>query len=212
MMAALYLIFLWVPTEGTMGVVQRIFYFHVPAAAVSFLAAFVGGIASILYLSTRNNGYDDLSVAANESVIVFSAVNIVMGSLWAKPLWGVWWTWDARLTSSFMLLIIYWAYSMIRRAVPLEQRPVICAVISIFGMLDVPLIYMLTRLFLTQHPAPGENAELAPSVLTTLFVSMSAMLLLWWCVVGIRRNIARLERAVEGLSLRTHETLDGGTI
>src|ERR1035437_1855761 len=85
MMTLGYLIFMWVPTEATMGIVQRIFYFHVPAAAVSFLASFVGGIASILYLVKRDNRYDDLSLAANETVVVFALVNIVMGSLWARP-------------------------------------------------------------------------------------------------------------------------------
>jgi ABC-type transport system involved in cytochrome c biogenesis permease subunit len=115
MIIAFYLIFVWVSTERTMGVIQRIFYFHVPAATVSFVAAFVGGIASILYLKTRDSRYDDLSLAANESILVFETINIVMGSLWAKRVWGIWWTWDARLTSSFLLLLIYIAYVVAQR-------------------------------------------------------------------------------------------------
>jgi ABC-type transport system involved in cytochrome c biogenesis permease subunit len=109
---ALYLIFVWVSTEATMGIVQRIFYFHVPAAAVSFTAAFVGGIASILYLTNRDSKYDDLSLAANESVILFGIVNVVMGSMWAIRVWGIWWTWDAKLTSQFIcyssMVPIFW--------------------------------------------------------------------------------------------------------
>ena len=216
MMAALYLIFIWVPTEATMGIVQRIFYFHVPAAAVSFAAAFLGGIASILYLVKRDNRYDDLSVAANESVVLFGGVNIVMGSMWARPIWGIWWTWDARLTSSFILLIIYGSYLVVRRAAPLDQRGVVCAVICIMGMLDVPLIYMSNRIFRTQHPSPvmggGENSGLAPEMRTTFLVCMFAMFMLWWCVIRIRRRVARLERAMEDVTRRTHELMDAGSV
>lgn len=215
MLLLLYLVFEWVSTERTMGIVQRIFYFHVPAAAVAFVACFVGGVASILYLVTRDSGYDDLSLAANESIVVFETVNIVMGSLWARPVWGIWWTWDARLTSSFLLLLIYAAYLMVRQAAPVEQRGVTCAVICILGMADVPLIYMSNRLFRTQHPAPvmggGENSGLAPEMLLTLLAGFAAMLLLWWCVIRVRRRVARLERAVEDLTRRTNELVDTGT-
>jgi heme exporter protein C len=209
MFVALYLIFIWVSTERTMGIVQRIFYFHVPAAMVSFLAAFVGGMASILYLKTRDERYDDLSLAANESILVFETINIVMGSLWARPVWGIWWTWDARLTSSFLLLLIYGAYVIVRQSLQAEQRATICAVICIFGMADVPLVYMSNRLFRTQHPAPviggGENSGLAPDMRLTFIAANVAMVLLWWCVVRLRRRVARLERAAEGLTRRTFE-------
>jgi heme exporter protein C len=212
MIIAFYLIFVWVSTERTMGVIQRIFYFHVPAATVSFVAAFVGGIASILYLKTRDSRYDDLSLAANESILVFETINIVMGSLWAKRVWGIWWTWDARLTSSFLLLLIYIAYIMARRATHSEQRANICAVICIFGMADVPLIYMSNRLFRTQHPAPvlggGEKSGLAQDMLLTFLAAHVAMFMLWWCVIRIRSRVARLERAAEGLTRRTFELAD----
>jgi heme exporter protein C len=178
---------------------------------VSFVAVFVGGVASILYLIKRDNKYDDLALAANESVVIFEAINILMGSMWAKPVWGIWWTWDARLTSSFILVLIYGAYLFVHRTTPLEQRGVVCAVICIFGMGDVPLVYMSNRLFRTQHPAPviggGENSGLAPEMQVTLLVSFFAMLMLWLCVVRIRRHVARLERHVEGLIRQTNESL-----
>lgn len=212
MLAAFYLIFMWVPTEATMGIVQRIFYFHVPAAAVSFTASFVGGIAAILYLVKRDSKYDDLSLAANESVVVFQLVNIVMGTMWAKPIWGIWWTWDARLTSSFLLLCIYAAYLVLRKAAPVESRAPLCAVICILGMADVPLIYLSNRLFRTQHPSPviggGEGSGLAPEMTITLMTGMAAMFLLWWCVLRVRRRVARLERAAEDLTRRTHELVE----
>ena len=212
MIATVYLIFNWVSTEATMGIVQRIFYFHVPAAAASFTASFVGGISSILYLVKRDAKYDDLSLACNESVVLFALVNIVLGSMWAKPVWGIWWTWDARLTTSFMLLFIYAAYLIIRKAAPVETRAVVCSVICILGMMDVPLIYLANRLFRTQHPAPviggGENSGLAPDMKFVFFFAIFTMLVFWGLVVRMRRRVARLERAAEDLTRRVNELSD----
>ena len=212
MIATVYLIFNWVSTEATMGIIQRIFYFHVPAAIASFTASFVGGIASILYLVKRDARYDDLSLAANESVVLFALVNIVLGSMWAKPVWGIWWTWDARLTSSFLLLFLYAAYLIIRKAAPVEQRAVVCSVICILGMVDVPLIYLSNRLFRTQHPAPviagGENSGLAPDMKFVFFFAIFTMLIFWGLVVRMRRRVARLERAAEDLTRRINELND----
>jgi heme exporter protein C len=212
MLGALYMIFLWVPPEATMGNVQRIFYFHVPAAAVAFTASFVGGVAAILYLVKRDGRYDDLSLAANESVVIFQAVNILMGIMWAKPVWGIWWTWDARLTTSFLQVCIYAAYLILRKAAPVDGRAAICAVVSILGMADVPLIYLSNRLFRTQHPSPvmggGEGSGLAPQIGITLGAGMVAMFLFWWCVFRVRRRVARLDRAVEDLTRRTHELVE----
>jgi heme exporter protein C len=212
MMVHLYLVFMWVPTEASMGIVQRLFYFHVPAAMAAFVACFVGGIAAIMYLVTRNDRWDDLSLAANESLVVFEAMNIGLGMMWAKPIWGIWWTWDAKLTSAFLLLFLYVAYLVIRPAAPVEQRAVICAVVCILGMADVPLVYMANRLFRTQHPSPvvggGPNSGLEASMYITLGFGVFTMLLLWWCVVKIRRRVARLERAAADLTRRSHEMED----
>ena len=212
MVVHLYLVFMWVPTEATMGIVQRLFYFHVPAAAAQFTACFVGGIAAILYLAKRDPKYDDLSLAANETVLVFGLVNVGLGMLWAKPIWGIWWTWDPRLTSSFLLLFLYGAYLVLRPAAPVEHRGVVCAVVCILGMADVPLVYLSNRLFRTQHPAPvlggGPNSGMAPHILTTLLFGIFTMMLLWWCVLLVRRRVARLERAAEDLTRRSHELED----
>lgn len=209
MLVALYLIFVWVSTEITMGIIQRIFYFHVPAASASFWAVFVGGVSSILYLKTKEARYDDLALAANESVVVFQAINIVMGCLWAKRVWGIWWTWDARLTSSLLLLLIYFGYLAVRKATPVDQRATIGAAICLLGMVDVPLIYMANRWFRTQHPPPviggGENSGLDADMLITLLVAHVAMLLLWWCVMRVRRRIERLERKLDFLTRLAHE-------
>jgi heme exporter protein C len=212
MMVDLYLIFVWVPTEATMGIVQRLFYFHVPAAVAQFTACFVGGIAAILYLVKRDNRYDDLSLAANETVLIFGAINIGLGMLWAKPIWGIWWTWDPRLTTSFLLLFLYAAYLVIRPAAPVEHRAMICAVVCILGMADVPLVYLSNRLFRTQHPSPviggGPNSGLEPSMYITLAFGAFTMMLLWACVLLVRRRVARLQRAMEDLTQRAHELED----
>jgi len=211
MFVALYLIFVWVSTEVTMGIIQRIFYFHVPAATASFWAVFVGGTSSILFLKTKDIRYDDLALAANESVIVFESINIIMGSIWARRSWGMWWTWDARLTSSLLLVLIYFSYIAVRKAAPMEQRATLGAAICIFGMADVPLIYMSNRWFRTQHPSPviggGENSGIAPDMLFTFIVAHVAMLLLWWCVMRVRRRVERLERRLDYLSRLAHESV-----
>jgi len=212
MMAHLYLIFMWVPTEATMGIVQRLFYFHVPAAVAQFTACFVGGVAAVLYLVKRDPKYDDLSLACNETVLLFGLVNVGLGMLWAKPIWGIWWTWDPRLTSSFVLLFLYGAYLVLRPAAPVESRGVVCAVVCILGMADVPLVYMSNRLFRTQHPAPvlggDPGSGMAPPILTTFLFGIFTMMLLWWCVLKVRRRVARLERAADDLTRRSHELED----
>jgi heme exporter protein C len=212
MLVQLYLIFCWVSTEATMGIIQRVFYFHVPAAMVAFVASFVGGIAAILYLVKRDSKYDDLSLAANETVVLFEIINIVMGSIWGHCFWGIWWTWDAKLTSAFVLLFIYAAYIVIRRAAPVEARASVCAVVCILGMADVPLVYMSNRIFRTQHPSPviagGKNSGLSPDMGMTLGFGVLAMLMLWLCILLLRKRVARLERAAEDLTRRSHELDD----
>jgi len=212
MLVQLYLVFCWVSTEATMGIIQRVFYFHVPAAMAAFVASFVGGIAAILYLVKRDSRFDDLSLACNESVVLFEMINIMMGSIWGHCYWGIWWTWDAKLTSAFVLLFIYGAYIVIRRAAPVEARASVCAVVCILGMADVPMVYMSNRIFRTQHPSPviagGPNSGLAPDMGMTLGFGMLAMLALWWCVVLMRKRVARLERAAEDLTRRSHELDD----
>lgn len=211
MLVALYLMFMWVSTEVTMGIIQRIFYFHVPAASAAFWAAFVGGCASLLYLKTQDPAYDDLALAANESVIVFFAINIILGSMWGRRAWGIWWTWDARLTSSLVFILIYVSYVTVRKAAPIDKRATIGSVVCLLGVADVPLIYMSNRLFRTQHPAPviggGEGSGLASDMLVTFIVAHVAMLLLWWCVVRVRRRVAQLERKLEFLSRNALEAM-----
>ena len=204
--AALYMIFVWAPNESTMGVVQRIFYFHVPSAATSWIAFFIGGVAAIRYLISRNPRLDDLSLACNETGLVFCIVNLVTGAFWAKPIWGIWWAWDARGTSALLLAVIYVGYLILRQSVDEpSQRAVVCAVVSICGMVDIPIIYMANRWWRTQHPAPvigggGLDANMGMVLgFTTL-----ALLTLFWYVVRQRRKLAEMQREAEGLRQMIH--------
>ncbi len=203
----LYLIFLWVPMERTMGIVQRIFYFHVPSAFVAFIAFTIGGIASIQYLATRQNKYDDLSVSANEVGFVFAVVNLITGSLWAKPIWGVYWAWDARLTSMLLLALIYAGYLILRQSVEEQtQRAVVCAVTSIFGMVDIPIVYMANVWWRTQHPAPvlSGSGSIDPRMRFVLYFSTFALLLVFWALVRMRRRIEHLRREADALRREVH--------
>lgn len=199
-LAAMHLIFVYVPTEASMGVVQRIFYIHVASAAVAFGGFFVGGFSAIGYLAGRKASLDDLSVACNEVGLLFACVNLITGCLWAKPVWGVYWAWDARLTTMLLLALIYAAYLILRQSIEESgQRAVICAVVSIFGMVDVPIVYMANRWWRTQHPAPviGGGGSLDPRMTFVLLFTIVAFALLYACLVRRRRDIERLERAVD---------------
>ncbi|MBG99168.1 MAG: cytochrome C assembly protein [Solibacterales bacterium] len=201
--AALYLIFVWAPNELTMGVVQRIFYFHVPSAFTAFLAFTIGGIASIQYLHRRENRYDSLSVACNEVGLVFAVVNLLTGMLWAKPVWGVYWAWDARLTTMLLLALIYGGYLILRSSIDDDNRRAICcAVVSIFGMVDIPIVYMANRWWRTQHPQPvmfDSAGGLDVNMRVVLYCTFVAMCALLWVMVRSRSRLEDLRRESDAL-------------
>jgi len=181
MMAALYLVFIYVPTEETMGVVQRIFYFHVPVAWVSFLAFFVVFIGSILFLWKRDEKWDMLARSSAEIGIVFTSLVLITGPIWAKPAWGVWWTWDARLTTTLIMWVIYVSYLMVRSFAVEESRGArFAAVVGIVGFVDIPITAIAITLWRTQHPRPVIfEGGLAPSMLLTLIICVAAFTLLY---------------------------------
>ncbi|RMF82983.1 MAG: cytochrome C assembly protein [Nitrospirae bacterium] len=194
--AALYMVFEYVPMERTMGNVQRIFYFHVPSAMVSFLAFFICFLASLVYLFTRGRGWDVTAHAAAEIGVVFCSIVLITGPIWAKPIWGIWWTWDARLTTTLVLWLIYVAYLMLRAYLPEgSRRANLAAVVGILGFVDVPIVYMSIRWWRTQHPKPvimgGKGSGLAPPMATTLEVCMVAMLCLFVALL-LRRIVVEL--------------------
>ncbi|RMH73455.1 MAG: cytochrome C assembly protein [Gemmatimonadetes bacterium] len=201
---ALYMAFIYAPTERTMGEVQRIFYFHVSSAWLAFLAFFLVFIFSILYLITHQRKFDMLAVANAEVGVVFCTIVLVTGPLWAKPVWGIYWTWDARLTSSLILWLIYISYLMMRAYIADEnKRGNLAAIVGIIGFLDVPIVYMSIRWWRTQHPSPvimgGEDSGLAPDMRTAFFVCLIAFTLLFLYLTRKRYQLEKLESDVDQL-------------
>ena len=193
------------PTEATMGNIQRIFYYHVPSYATAFAMFAVNLVASIIYLARRNSPSaavaDGVAVSAAELGVIFCSVGLMTGMLWAKPVWGIWWTWDARLTSTFVLWLIYVSYLMLRRLSSGDQAPTLAAVLAIFGFVDVPIVYMSIRWWRTQHPQPvifGEQGQsgLDPAMTKALLVNLAA----FWCYGALVFWIRyKLERARQEL-------------
>jgi heme exporter protein C len=190
------------PTERTMGVIQRIFYFHVPSAWTGFVAFFINLVASIAFLRTRNLKWDRLGVAAAEIGVAFFTVVLVTGPIWARPVWGIWWTWDARLTSSFVLWLLYVCYLLLRTLVEeTERRAVLAAVFGVFAAFDIPLVYFSIWLFRTQHPQPviGDGGSLNSTMLNVLLLCWAALLGVMVLLLRQRFRLEALRHSVEEL-------------
>lgn len=204
MLVALYFVFIWVPNEKTMGIIQRIFYFHVPAAWVAFLAFGIVFAASIAYLVSRNDHWDLIAAISAELGLVFCSIMLITGPIWAKPVWGIWWTWDPRLTLALVLWLIYVAYVMLRIYIDDEgKRARLSAVVGIIGFLDVPLVYMSIRWWRTQHPAAvmggGEKSGLAPEMMLTFIVCLITFTTLFFYLLQKRYGIEKAEQEINEL-------------
>lgn len=188
MLVALYMVFISVPTDAETGIVQRIFYFHVPLAWIAFLAFFIVFGCSIMYLWKRDKKWDVLASSSAEVGLVFTTLFLLTGSIWAKPIWGVWWTWDSRLTSSLILWLIYIAYFIVRSYISEEQRRArFAAIVGIIGFIDVPVIALAITLWRTQHPGPVIfEGGLAPEMVWTLLVSIAAFTALYFLFFSYR--------------------------
>jgi heme exporter protein C len=196
---ALYQAVVVAPTERTMGDVQRIFYYHVPTAWTSFLFFFVNFVASVVYLIRRSPKADAVAVAAAEVGVVFCTVVLVTGPLWARPVWGIWWTWDWRLTSTLVMWLIYVSYLILRRLASGGQAPVLAAALAVFGALDIPLVYFSIWFFRTQHPQPviGDQGSIDPRMLHVLLINWAAFLCFGTLVFWSRYRLEVLQQEVE---------------
>ncbi len=153
--AAAYASFFIAPTERTMGTLQRIFYFHAAAAWAGMTAFSVTFVANLLYVWRRQPRWDSLGVSSAEVGLAFITTVLITGPIWAKPAWGIYWTWDARLTSTFVLWLLYICYLLLRTLIEEpDRRALLSALFGIFAFLDVPLVFGAIRWFRTQHPAP----------------------------------------------------------
>jgi heme exporter protein C len=196
---ALYEALIAAPTDQLQGDVYRIIYYHVPSAWTAFLLFLINFVASVLYLIRRSPKADAIAVVTAEVGVVFCTIVLVTGPLWARPVWGIWWTWDVRLTSTLVLWLIYVSYLILRRFSSGGQTPVLAAALAVFGALDVPLVYFSIWFFRTQHPQPviGGGGKIDPGMLHVLLINWAAFLCLALLVCWSRYHLERLEREVE---------------
>ena len=205
MVAALYLVFVYVPSDRVQGIVQRIFYFHVPLAIVTFLAFGVTAVGSALFLWRGGREWDRLAHASAEIGMVLCTLVLITGPIWARPIWGTWWTWDARLTTTLILWLIYAAYLMMRTVSgPGEQGARYAAILGVVGAVDIPIINRSVYWWRTIHPAvlvtrEGGSGLSDPRMGLTLGVSFTAILLLFAWLLWLRTESARLRDALEDM-------------
>jgi len=197
---ALYMAFVYAPKEATMGDVQRIFYFHVGAAWTALLAFFVVLLGGLAYLRTRDRRWDALALSSAEIGVVFTTLTLATGSIWAKPAWGAWWTWDPRLTTTTVLWLIYVSYLILRSTIDEpERRARFAAVVGIVGFVDVPIVFLSIRLWRTIHPVlvKSEGFEMAPGMVHALLVALLACTLLYAYLLLVRTSLERRRLEVE---------------
>ena len=205
MVAALYMVFIYAPTERTMGDMQRVFYFHVSSAWVGFFAFFVTLIASIVYLLKGTRRWDIVALSSVEVGLTFMTMAIISGSIWAKVAWNVWWTWDPRLTTSTILWLIYVSYLMLRNAIDDEARRArFAAVYGIVGFVSVPITFIAIRWWRTIHPVilDSRGFDLAAPMVTTLMFCVGAFTLLYFTLLAYRVRLEQLADEVEQLKHR----------
>jgi heme exporter protein C len=205
-LVAMVAIFIFVPTEQEEGVVQRIMYFHIPAAWLAFFAFFIVFVSSILFLWKKEREWDIYALASAEIGVVFCSLVLITGPIWARPVWGAWWVWDARLTSTLILWLIYVAYLMLRYQTDAgSMRARFAAVLGIVGFLDIPLIHFSVLWWRTFHPPPklitpeGFGKGMDPSMLIVLMISLAAFTLLYCVLMGQRIQVEKMKDEVERL-------------
>jgi heme exporter protein C len=196
----LVMAFWYAPEDANQGAAQRIFYIHVPSAWIGFLAFAVVFVASIAFLATGARRWDDLASGSAEVGVVFTSAVLITGPLWGRPVWGVYWTWDPRLTSFLMLWLIYLSYLVLRGYVPEPiRRARFSAVLGIVGFLDVPIVYLSARWWRSEHPTQFvvEGGALPAEMLVTMLVGVVAFTFLYLYLLSVRRQVARLRAAAE---------------
>jgi heme exporter protein C len=199
MLLALYTIFIYAPVEKTMGVIQKIFYIHVPTAFLAYMAFFITFIASILYLYRKDSIWDTVAHCAVETGVIFCTIVLITGSIWAKPIWNVWWTWDPRLTTTLILWFTYVAYLMLGRVVKENQRANLAAVFGIIGFINVPITFFSIRLWRTIHPAviTGSGFNMSWPMKFSLIITLIAFCFLFFSMLISKIRLERLKKCVE---------------
>src|SRR4051794_11698141 len=204
----LHTIYVVLPDEAQQGAIGRMLFIHVPAALSAYLFYSVAVIASIMFLIKRNFFYDSLAVACVEVGTMLTLVNLVTGSLWGKIIWGIWWAWDARMTTQLMCFLLYLGYLLLRPAVSEpSQRGVMSAIVAIFAFADIPIVIMAIRLkdIRTQHPAPVlETGGLDPTWWPPFLIGILALALISTSLVLVRLHQETTQREIDSVRRELH--------
>ena len=200
------------PDESTMHAIQRIFYFHAPSGRVALMAFTICFIANIGYLVGRKPHWDCLAVAAAEVGVAFNTVVLITGPIWAKPAWGIWWAWDARLTSTLVLWLLYISFLLLRDLIAdPDRRSVFSAIYGIFLFLDVPLVYFSIRIWRTQHPQPvilgGQGSGLDPTMRKVFYLCWFALTAVMAILIRQRYQLERARNEVEELRIEAERQI-----
>ncbi|MBI2867325.1 MAG: cytochrome c biogenesis protein CcsA [Chloroflexi bacterium] len=212
LLGSLYLALVWAPNELTMGQVYRIMYIHVPVSWVAFLAFFVVFVASLVHLWKRDLRSDVVAQSAAELGVLFTTLSLVTGAIWGKPTWGVWWTWDPRLTSTLLLWMIYVGYLMVRTYAAEGQASRFAAVVGIIGFVDVPIVYFSIWWWQNIHPEAvvrGTDINMSWEMSLTLFLSVLAFTLLY---VYLQLQRVRLQWQVREVEIMKRAYLTGESL
>ncbi len=206
------LVFFYAPMERVMGQVQRVFYFHVAANWVGMLGFVVAGVAGVIYLLKGDRHWDIVGLSAVEIGMVFSLIGVITGSIWARPVWNTWWTWDPRLVTVTIMELVYAAYLMLRQGIEdPDRRARFGAVYAIVGLLSVPLTFLSIRIFRTIHPVVVGNNDptaqgafdMTPKMLQTFMFSLFTFTVLFADLLWRRIRLGKLADRVEQLKLKT---------
>jgi heme exporter protein C len=205
----LHTMFLKVPDEANQGAIFRIIYFHVPAAITSFAGFYVGMFAGIAYLMKKDLRLDALAASINEVSLAFATIALITGSIWGRIIWGIWWAWDPRITSYFVCWLIYTGYLMLRRAIDEPTtRARLSAVLSIFGAVDILIVWKSIEWWRTQHPGPvleiRGGGGMAPGMESPLWWNFLALLMLATVLVLLRMRQQAMQREIDSLRRYAH--------
>ena len=199
---AQYLIWFHAPVEQSMGVVQKIFYTHMPLAWWSTVSFFVNFVASILYLAKRRDAYSRLAGAAAELGVLFSGLALITGMCWARPIWNVWWTWDPRLTTTLVMWFVYAAFLLLRASdVGGQRQDTVLAVLGVVAFLDVPLVFISARYWRSIHPSVlgSQGGGMEPEMWLAVVANLVAMGLFWLALLAFRTRQLGTGAAVTAL-------------
>lgn len=205
----LHTMFLKVPDEANQGAIFRIIYFHVPAAITSFTGFFVAMFAGVGYLVNKDLRLDAAAAAITEVSLAFATITLITGSIWGRIIWGLWWTWDPRLTSYFVCWLMYVGYLMLRRAIDEPNtRARMSAVLSIFACIDIVIVWKSIEWFRTQHPGPvlsiRNGGGMAPGMEAPIYWNLLALLMLSASLILIRMRQESMQREIDSLRRYAH--------